>query len=412
MKKRILPLITTLLCVAILFAACGSAANNTPNPSETNNPSSNEASPTGTEKKDTIKIGNMQDLSGSTSESGTANTWGAEYMVRLINEAGGINGCEVELITLDTKNDTQQAINCFNMFVDEYDVDVIIGPPVSNIAVAIAPLCQEVEIPMVGHYVDPRATTDEVTGKAWDYMFLIAPLAAQHGETMADYAIKRLGAKTAACLYDEGNSFAYTTALPFLEYAEANGLSVVAAEKFQSTDADYRAQAGKIVAANPDVVYLPNYAKQNVLAYDQLRQAGYKGIILGATTCQFPFTDLISTELHDLHFLQVADMGNPDTDLYKVEEIFMKETNTKYQKVNVAYGYDSVCVIADALARCKDVHDGAELASMIETCKDVKTLSGVVTMDPNTHVVDNAPLYITVYDENKEYKVVEEYYLK
>ena len=56
----------------------------------------------GPKAEEFLKIGSIQDMSGTTSVFGNAVTRGAELAIEKINAKGGINGKKVILVTLDT----------------------------------------------------------------------------------------------------------------------------------------------------------------------------------------------------------------------------------------------------------------------------------------------------------------------
>ena len=95
-----------------------------------------------------ILIGNMQDISGPTSVWGNAVTRGAEIAVEKINAAGGIDGVMLRLVTMDTKANVQEAIKGYNSLVSS-GVIAVVGPPVSNIGLAVAPLANKAGVPVV-----------------------------------------------------------------------------------------------------------------------------------------------------------------------------------------------------------------------------------------------------------------------
>ena len=95
-----------LVCLMVLFLAIGLYASGS---QEANN-------------EGPIKIGSIQDLSGSASNAGQPNAWGAEYAVKVINENGGINGRQIEIYTQDCKNDVTEGLNAYHKLVDEIGV--------------------------------------------------------------------------------------------------------------------------------------------------------------------------------------------------------------------------------------------------------------------------------------------------
>ena len=167
-----------------------------------------------------IVIGNLQDLSGPTSVWGNAVTRGAELAAEKINAQGGINGARIKLITLDTKGDVQEAIKAFNRLADQEKAVAVLGPPISNIGIGLAPVADAKKVAFVGSFADPRATVGE-DGKVHPSMFLVQPTTVQYGEIMASYAVEKLGFKKIAILYDQSNAYAVSLVAPFKAYAES-----------------------------------------------------------------------------------------------------------------------------------------------------------------------------------------------
>jgi branched-chain amino acid transport system substrate-binding protein len=413
MKKKA-KVTALILALMMAFTACSTEKapkDNAPVDSGNKGTSSETDSSGGSGDLEPIKIGNIQDLSGGAAEAGKANAWGVEYAVRKINENGGINGRMIELKTMDCKNDVQEGINAYRLLVDEEKVAAIIGPPLSNPALAWVDLATEDEIPVVGHFMDERCTTNEETGDPHPYMFLAEPGCAQQSYCIAAYALEKLGVKTFATFYNQGLSYAVMHAEPFSEYVENNGGTIVAQETFQTGDVDYRAQAVKIAEANPDAVFVCNYAADNALCYDYLREAGYEGIILGNNTFQSPFSSLVKTKVYDTYFLQNVDMENPESPSYDVVKTYMEETGAQYPIANACFGYDAMMVLADALKRADDPANGPEVAKLLEETKDVETSSGLITINPKTHRTIGLPMLIAQYDENFKLIIVDSYTL-
>jgi len=359
------------------------------------------------ESLEPIVIGNIQDLSGTASEPGQANAWGAEYAVQVINENGGINGRMLEIITVDCKNDLDEGINAYRSLVDEHDVVAIVGPPLSNPASGWVEISEEDQVPIVGHFMDEVCTTDPETGEVYPYMFLVEPSCSSQSYAIAKFALEELELTRFATLYNTGNAFAVAHARPFMEYVAANGGEVVAEETFTWTDTDYSAQALKIVNANPDAVFLSDYANQAALAYDFLRDAGYEGVILGANTLALPFPSLVKNAIHDLYFLQNYDMLNPESPAYDLFQTHMEEEGADYPKGNVAFGWDAVQVLAAAMMQAEDPTDGVELRDILEQTNGVVLSDGTeITIDPETHRPNNIGMYIADYNEENNIRVL------
>ena len=396
--------VALIVISAMLLTACGkpTAPENSSEPSTSNEPVVNA---------DPIKIGTIQDLTAFASEAGNANAWGVKHAVEEINANGGINGRMLELTTMDCKADVQEGILAYRSLVDEKGVAAIIGPPLSNPALAWVELSEEDKIPVVGHFMDERCTTDEETGEVHPYMFLAEPGCAQQSYCIAAYALEELGLKTFATIYNNALSYAVMHAVPFANYIRDNGGEVLEEQTFEG-GGDYRAQALKIAKANPDAVFIPNYAADNALCYDQLREAGYKGVILGNNTFQAPFDSLVKTEVYDTYFLQNVDMVTEGTDATNLVNIFKEESGVAYPIVNACFGYDAVMVLANALKQVDDPYDGEALAKVLENnTKDVKSSSGLITINPETHRTIGLPMLIAQYDKDFNIQIVGSYTL-
>ncbi len=385
--KRILTLIMALMAISLALFAGGSAEETDPNAP--------------------IKIGSIQDLSGSASNAGQPNAWGAEYAVKVINENGGINGRMLEIYTEDCKNDITEGLNCYNRLVGEIGVCAIIGPALSNPASAWVELSAEDEIPIVGHFMDEVCTTNPDTGETYPFMFLCEPSCAQQAEDLAEYAIRELGKSKFAVLYNPSNAFAKAQVDPFAAYVQERGCELVASETFGWSDKDYSAQALKIVASGADCVFLGDYLAQMLIAYDALRDAGYTGTVVGANTMAPPFADQVKNEVYDVYFLQNYDMLNPDVgNINELVTKHMEETGTTSPQVNVGFGWDAVMVLAEAMKKAEDPTDGVEVAELISQTTDLE-LSGGITLTINEqHRTDTMGMYIATYDENGEMVIV------
>ncbi len=368
------------------------------------------AEPQAEANTDPIKIGCIQDTTGGASSAGQPNQWGAEYAVRIINENGGINGRPIEIYCRDCQNDTEVGVTVYRELVDEVGVCAIIGPPLSNPASAWVDLATEDKVPIVGHFMDEICTTDPDTGEAYPYMFLVEPSSAVQGYILAKYALDELGIKSVASLYNTSNAFAVTQEKPFVDYFVNNGGEVLAEETFGWADTDYSAQAQKIASLNPDAVLLTDYANQMVTAYDNLRDAGYEGYILGANTMAAPFNTLVKNPVKDCYYVKNYDFTSGKiADLVKVH---MEETGTDYPSGNVGFGWDAVQVLASAMQQAEDPTNGEEVRDILENkTVDIESAGEVnITLVPETHrPTRDMGMFIVTYNEDGTTEEVQTY---
>jgi branched-chain amino acid transport system substrate-binding protein len=185
-----------------------------------------------------IQIGCLQDITGPTSSLGNMVNEGAKWAFNEINAAGGINGRKVVLVTFDTRGDVNEAINAFTRAATTGNVSAIIGPPVANIAMAIAPISERYNVPVLGFAVDTKCQI-KADGTPYKNMFAFQPNADQQAEIMASYAVKN-GFKRFGVLYNQGNSFSTSLLPAFLARVKAEGQTVLEPVPYNPQDRDFK----------------------------------------------------------------------------------------------------------------------------------------------------------------------------
>ncbi len=329
-----------------------------------------------------IIIGNLQDTSGPTSVWGSAVTRGAELAAEKINGQGGISGAKIKMITLDTKGDVQEAIKAFNRLVDQEKAVAVIGPPISNIGIGLAPVADAKKVAFVGSFADPRATVGE-DGKVHPSMFLVQPSTVQYGEIVASYAVEKLGLKKIAILYDQSNAYAVSLVAPFKAYAESAGAKIVDEEVYGKTDRDYRTQLSKIKGSGADCVFAPNYIQGLVITAKQSKQLGLTLPFLGALDYAAPFASLVNDPEAANNIYFANNYSDSEPQLTEVRKAYKAKYNE--DPINKVYlGYDKMLVVVEGIKK----GGGATPDKIIEGLNKVSGLqgtTGVITISPKTH---------------------------
>ena len=327
-----------------------------------------------------ILIGNMQDMSGPTSVWGAAVTSGIEMAIEEVNAEGGINGKELKLITYDTKLDVQEAINAYNRLATSDKVSAIVGPPISNIGIAVAPVSEDKKVPLVGSFLDERATTKE-DGTPYKYMFLMQPSAGQQAQIMAGYGLEKQGLKKFAVLFNQANAYSVSLSKPFIDYVNNNGGEVVIEETYNASDKDFKTQLAKIKNENPDAIYAPNYVQELTLIVKQARALGIDVPILGGLDAAPPFADLAGDAANKVLF-----PNNFAPDEPQLQEVYnaYKDKHGEEPLNKVFIGYDSMLLIAQALKESGSA-DPQAVAEALANIKELEGTTGTISISPDTH---------------------------
>ncbi|HSF80498.1 MAG TPA: amino acid ABC transporter substrate-binding protein [Anaerolineales bacterium] len=125
MKRSLLFVISGLIILSMLLAACGTQATPVP-PAETEAPpAETEAPPPASAEP--IKIGSSLPITGGFAINGQKHKDGYQLCVDLINEKGGLLGRQVELLVSDNQSDADTAIAQTERMINVDKVELIFG---------------------------------------------------------------------------------------------------------------------------------------------------------------------------------------------------------------------------------------------------------------------------------------------
>jgi len=230
----------------------------------------------------TIKVGLIGPFTGAVAEYGIAVRDGAMLFIEQYNDAGGVDGKQIEAFFYDDEHDPIKALTGYNFLLDQ-DVTAIIGGVTSGPTMAIVPEGFADNMPMITASATAAGVTyDEENDIVFTNMFRSCFIDPFQGEKMADFAQNVLGAKTAGVIFNTGVDYSIGLKDAFLEKAEAIGLTVVANEAYANEAVDFQSQLTNIAAANPDVLFVPDYYQVVALLSLQARNAGVGATLLGA----------------------------------------------------------------------------------------------------------------------------------
>ena len=137
------------------------------------------------------------------SQYGKAVDNAVKLAVKAINEKGGIlGGKKIDYICYDEKGDANEAINAYNKLAQTDKVVALVGDVTSKPCKAVAQKATADNMPMI----TPSGTAADIT-EVGENVFRACFIDPYQGELMANYASKKLNARTAAILYDNGDTY-------------------------------------------------------------------------------------------------------------------------------------------------------------------------------------------------------------
>lgn len=179
----------------------------------------------------------------------------------------------VEYIALDDASDSTASVTAVKKLLTEEKVDAIIGPSGSPNAMGAIQFVAEAGVPMLAPVGTAAVVLPMNEQKKWVFKTtqnddIIAKALTEH---MVKAGVKTLGLIGTADPYGEN----WAKVMGGL--AEANGIKIVASEKFQRSDSSVTGQALKILGAKPDAVLVTAPGGPSVLPQTTLFDMGYKG---------------------------------------------------------------------------------------------------------------------------------------
>ena len=336
----------------------------------------------------TIKIGWLGPLTGGVAQYGEAVKSGVDLYVEQLNAAGGINGKKVELVAYDEEGDSAKAIAGYSSLMDA-GVVAIVGSVTTAPTIAVVSEAYPDGTPMITASATATSITYNAdTNTVYTNMFRSCFIDSFQGVTMSRFAKEELGAKTAAVLYDNGDTYSTGVYEYFVKQCEENGVKVVATERYASGSVDFSGQLTNIASANPDVLFLPVYYNDVALIAAQAADAGLTATMLGV--------DGWSSVLDSVSDVALVE-GAYYCSGYSVEDTrdlvvnFLADYAEKYDgavsNMFGAQGYDAAWILCDAIAAAEesgakpgsDAYSEAVIAAMSATDKEFVT--GHVSFD-------------------------------
>lgn len=126
MKKKLLTLISIFICLVIVLSGCGekkAADSKETGTNKTTTDSAKKDSSSSDSKEEVLKIGLITAETGDIAQYGLAVENAVKLAADQINEAGGIDGKQIQLVIYDNKGDAQESVTLFRKLVNNDKID-------------------------------------------------------------------------------------------------------------------------------------------------------------------------------------------------------------------------------------------------------------------------------------------------
>ena len=256
--KKVIALLVVAVLVMTTVVACGNSGKTDGNADAT-----------------TFKIGGIGPLTGGAAVYGLAVKQGAELAVKEINEAGGINGFQIEFKMEDDEHDAEKSVNAYNSLKD-WGMQVLMGTVTSAPCTAVVAKTHEDNM----FQLTPSGSA--VESIQYDNAFRVCYSDPNQGAASAEYIGENKLAEKVAVIYNSQDVYSTGIYESFVQGAKEQNFEIVAAEAFTNDSAtDFSVQLQKAKDAGADMVFLPIYYEAASLILTQADDMGYAPTFFG-----------------------------------------------------------------------------------------------------------------------------------
>jgi branched-chain amino acid transport system substrate-binding protein len=295
-----------------------------------------------------IPIGAVWSLTGAGAVYGGMQQKAADLAVGEINGSGLLGQAKLKLAAEDDRSTKEGAIAAFQKLLDQDKVVAIVGPTLSNSALAADPLAQQKHVVVLG----VSNTAGGIT-EIGNYVFRDSlPESA-----VIPYTVKvtkdKSGYQKVAVLYGDDDAFTKSGYDVFKQALAANGVTILTTETFKKGDTDFSAQLTKIKALNPDAIVVSALAEEAAGIMSQARQLGIPATVpfIGGNGFNSPQLAKLAGPAAEGAISGAAWFIGADT---PANAAFVKAFRTKYSADPdqfAAQAYSGVYLLAQAIKR-------------------------------------------------------------
>lgn len=321
-----------------------------------------------------------------------------EMQIDEINEAGGINGRQIEIEEADTKSDIEGGAKVARDLIDQgaeimvVTCDFDFGSPAALVAqeagMVSMSLCAQ----------SPRFGVQAIGDKA----YTVSPSVITEGVILGTFADEQ-GYENAFQLLD--TTLAYDEGLcdGFTKGFEAQGGAIAGEATFEQTDQSIASQITELKSSDADSVVLCSYAPGGASALRQIRAAGVDLPILSGSGMDGTFWVESAPGISDLYLTtQVSVFGDdPNEAVNQFVADYEKTTGEPPATAYAAIGYSAAEALTEALTETDGNADGAALQEVLNSFENRELLIGPTTFTPDVHIPLDRPMRVLEYKNGK-----------
>lgn len=289
------------------------------------------------------RIGALLPLSGSLENYGRSVKNGLMLALNDINNEGGIKGKKLDILFEDDGSDEKKAVERTNSLV-QARLPLIIGGVTSNIALAVAPVCEKNKVVLLS----PTASSPKLSGSG-QYIFRNYPSDNLEGRIMAEYAVRRMKVRSVS-IFNVDNEYGNGLKDVFKDRFTALGGTITLEYGYPQAATDFAAPVKQLHSNPADGVYLIGYYQEIAAILQEIQKQKVNAKIFSVEGVAQPMILEIASEVAE-GIVYPQPPYNPessDPETRKFVENYKKEYPTK-PDIDAAFAYDALRIVARAI---------------------------------------------------------------
>jgi branched-chain amino acid transport system substrate-binding protein len=232
----------------------------------------------------TIKLGAVLSITGAGGVYGPQSRDGALLAVKQINASGGVNGAQIELTVEDDTSDKAISAQKTQSLIQQNQVLAVLGPTLSNSAVAAHPLAENLKTPMLavsttGIHIVPDCNFPATTPCKYVFRDSLGEQTAIP-DNIKSY-VEDAHPKTGVLLVAQDDKFSSDGGKIVQATVGQYNINLLKTISFSKNDADLSPYVTQAVQLKPDVIFVTSLGAIPAKIMTAARNQGWQGQFLG-----------------------------------------------------------------------------------------------------------------------------------
>ena len=352
-----------------------------------------------------VKIGALFSVTGPASPLGEPERNTAVMMVDEINKAGGIKGTKLELIVYDTQGDATKAVQGVNKLIKDDKVVAIIGPSTTGDSMAVIPVIEKSEIPLVS-----CAAGIKITDPVKKWVFKTAQNDSLAVMKIYNNLKKQKVSKIAIITVSDG--FGASGREQLKGQAKAFGIEIISDETYSPKDTDMTVQLTKIRDSKAQAVICWGTNPGPAMVARNAKQLGIKiPLYMSHGVSSKKFIELAGDAAEGIMLpsgkVIVADQLPKADPQKKALMSYVNQYKARYKVEGDHFGghaWDAVMLLKGAMER--GGFTPAAIRDQLERTKKFSGIGGTFTFSPQDHAGLTSDAFVLVKIEKGDWKLL------